>query len=270
MDPRRKNPYRANPRRKAENSFLRIVRLLAIAASIVVTFTVVYFLFIGSINGDFLGYTIAAGTVLAIVVSVKPLEKKRLSDIGIRFRAVDMALFLCGALIAASWGIVYAIVAPLADGSFVAPQAVDMLADPSRLLAYFPIPLAEEMFFRGYVLGNTFPRLKPWQRSLLAAGLFTIPHIIPDADISSPVSILAVCVFTFLFGILLNLVVSFTESIWLGFGLRWGYTYVFTALFTDTDVQGFMVVVSIVLVLVFMLVFSGLINTAKSCYHIQR
>ncbi|MCL1896798.1 MAG: lysostaphin resistance A-like protein [Clostridiales bacterium] len=260
----RKNQYHHKIDEYGDDSFWRIVRLLGIAALFVVIFSIVYFLFIGRINPGILSFTIAAGVALAVIISVKLVERKSMYAIGIGFRAVDLAFFFCGVLIGAAWGIVFVIVAALADEGFTAPDFIGMLLSPELpVLLAFPIPLAEELFFRGYALGNSFQQLKLWQRSLLVAGLFTIPQIIPNIEVSSATAILWLCAFTFLFGILLNMAAAFSKSIWMGFGLRWAFAFVFQPLFSATREYEFMLVVTMLLILGFMLIFWALMYMGR-------
>lgn len=269
MDSRTVNPQWDNEYRAAGykgNSIFRIARLLGIAAIFVAVFSILYFFFIGVINADLLNLAIAAGMIIAILVSVKLLEKKKLSDMGMGFRGVDLAFFFGGVMIAVTWGIAFVIVAAFVDGDFVAPQFMDMLFSTERpIYMYAPIPLAEELFFRGYALGNTFPRMKPWQRGLLVAGLFTATQTIPYIESSSPYVILELAVFTFIFGILLNLIVSFTKSVWMGFGLRWAYSFIFSALFVAIAAAeyDFMLVMALLMILGFIVIFWGLQDAGR-------
>lgn len=253
MNSYKNNRYRAGAHKTDEGSaysFWRIVRLLGLAATIIIVSTAVYFLFIGSINEDFVNNMIAGGMVVSIVFSVKVLEKKRLSDAGICFRAEDGLLFLSGVLIAVSWNVVFILVTPVLRGAIFIPQALDILGRSGyAIFRYSSIPLAEELFFRGYALNNAFSGLKAWQRSLLVSALFTIPYVIPEDGAWLSVDILVMGLNTFLFGLLLNYFVSVSKSIWLGFGLHWMYNFLFRTLFLDTAEYGYMIVMTMMMVL---------------------
>ena len=232
-------------------ALLRMIRLLVISAVFIVIFAAVYFLFIGSVDEELFNSLIAVGLISAIIFSVKALEKKKLSDTGIYFRAEDILLFFGGVMIAVSWSIVLVLLAPVVKGTVYVPQALELLnRSDSIMFKYFSVPLAEELLFRGYMLNNTFSQLKMWQRSILVSGLFTIPHILPNNDISLFTYVFAMCISTFVFGILLNYCVSLSKSIWLGFGLHWAYDFIFSTLFENSAEYDFMIVMALLMILI--------------------
>lgn len=201
-----------------------------------VIINIIPFLATGRLNSNLLNYSIAISMFLSIIVDIKWIARKSLTQVGLSSRLKDIAYFACGAILAllVCGGFIGIVSILRADNLY--PAALKAIINPNRsLLAFVVIPLVEELFHRGYFMGNTFGRLSYWQRSVLSAFLFSLSHWSNSGYSSIFMFIFAMAITTFLFGLFFNNVRMLTGSIWMGFAFHWFINFIYSCIFLETE-----------------------------------
>lgn len=200
-------------------SVWKILRLAVLAALTAGVCAVAALLLYGKISGDATEIMRFAALVVPPLLSVKILERKTLADMGLCFRWEDCCYFLVGIILAfaingAAMGLC------LIRGENLFLLAFSRLTGASdTVVRCLLIAFAEELFFRGYLVRNTFPSRPFWQRNLLLSFLFMIPHI------GTGGSAAALMAAPLALGLLLGYLYRITGSVWMGTGLHWVWSY---------------------------------------------
>jgi uncharacterized protein len=87
------------------------------------------------------------------------------------------------------------------------------------LLLFIAVAFTEELFFRGYILGNLMLSMNRWVALMISAVVFALAHV-PNANFTA-VSFVSIL----LAGILLGLPYIFTRSLWLPISLHLTWNY---------------------------------------------
>ena len=162
---------------------------------------------------------------ISIFISLYVIEKRRFSDMGLNFRTKDIILLLSGIITCCIFYGVVIFAESLFQGFNSFSQYKDVLISCRErgfigLIGVSVVPFTEELFYRGYILRNTFEKLKFSQISILAALLFSMPHWQYASGTPVMSFILINMMTTFLFGLLFNNIVRVTKTIWFGAGLH--------------------------------------------------
>lgn len=225
-------------------SIWSIIRLIIISLVFMGIINFIPLIITGKINSYLMNYSIALSILIGVVIDIKWIEKKSLSKVGLCFHVKDIAFFGGGILLAfLLCGICVAVVS-IFRGINIFPMAIKAILGSNRgLSAYIVIPFAEEIFHRGYFMGNCFQRLPYWKRSVLSAFLFSLSHWMGSGYSSIFMFIFAMAISTFLFGFLFNNLRMITNSIWMGFSLHWFFNFIFSCIFLDTENYNIAVIV---------------------------
>lgn len=153
-----------------------------------------------------------------MIINTIIVEKKKLSDSGLAFRKIDVIYFIIGIFIAIVLNVIIIGIISVKGGTNLFPQLFIKFSQSGRnIFSFMGIPLTEELIYRGYILNNTFPKLKFIHRSILSSLLFSIPHWSNADNLSFEFFI-----FTFIFGTFV-------------FELHWFYNFVVATLFMNTS-----------------------------------
>jgi len=214
----------------------KIIRLLIISSIVIIGLNIIPFILFGKLVSSFTNYSIALGVVCGTIICVRVIEKKELAEIGFVFRKIDIVYFITGIFIAIVLNAMIISIASVQTGINLFPKLLIKFSQSERnVFAFMAIPLIEELIYRGYILNNTFPKLKFIHRSILSALLFSIPHWNNAENLSFGLFIFTFIFCTFIFGMFFNLIVFTTKSIWCGFGFHWSYNFLVATLFMNTS-----------------------------------
>jgi len=217
-------------------SVYKIIRLIVIISIIIIGMNIIPFILFGELASSFINYSIVIGVVCGIVICVRVIEKKKLSDIGFTFRKIDIIYFITGIFMVLILNTIVISIASFEAGGNLFPQLFDKLLQAKRnIFTFMVIPLSEELIYRGYILNNTFPKLKFMHRSIISALLFSMTHWTSSEGLSLGIFIFTFIFTTFVFGLFFNLLTLITKSIWGGFAFHWFFNFVEATLFTSTS-----------------------------------
>jgi len=87
------------------------------------------------------------------------------------------------------------------------------------LVLFFAVAFLEELFFRGYILGNLMLSMNRWIALLVSSLVFTVVHM-PNAHFT-PIGFAAI----FLAGLLLGTPFIYTRSLWLPISLHFSWNF---------------------------------------------
>lgn len=210
-------------RKCVKKSVFKIVRLLLI--NIIVAILLVGSVFIAT-KKIALTYIAPITMFISIFISLHVIEKRSFKDIGLNFRPKDILLLLAGMITSCTF---YMIILLFSNHNNFS-EYINVLTScasrgPRGLIGVLVVPLTEELFFRGYILKNTFEDFKFYQISLISAALFSIGHwqYIPGTPII--MFLLINMAGTFLFGLLFNNIAKITKTVWFTVGLHCFYNY---------------------------------------------
>lgn len=217
-------------------SIWKIIRLLIISSIAIIGLNIIPFILFGKLVSSFTNYSIVLGVVCGTLICVRVIEKKKLADSGFAFRKIDIIYFITGIFIAIALNGIIISIASVQVGTNLLPQLFIKFSQSGRnIFSFMVIPLTEELIYRGYILNNTFPKLKFMQRSILSSLLFSMPHWNNADNLSFEIFIFTFIFCTFIFGLFFNLLVFITKSIWCGFGFHWIYNFLVATLFMNTS-----------------------------------
>ena len=108
-------------------------------------------------------------------------------DVTIRSVGLGMGIGLLGLVATALvTSIVLRIIEAVGDGPVETPQQIELSADPSTAMlvviglgVVVLAPIAEELFFRGFLLAGLRRFMRLWPAVLISAALFAVVHIYP-------------------------------------------------------------------------------------------
>ena len=217
-------------------SVYKIIRFLIISSIAIIGLNIIPFILFGKLVSSFVNYSIVLGVVCGTLICVRVIEKKKLADSGFAFRKIDIIYFITGIFMVIILNTIIISIASFQAGTNLFPQLFDKVLQPERnIFTFMVIPLSEELIYRGYILNNTFPKLKFMHRSILSALLFSMTHWSNTDSLSFGLFIFTFIFCTFIFGLFFNLLAFITKSIWCGFGFHWFYNFVGATLFMNTS-----------------------------------
>jgi uncharacterized protein len=128
------------------------------------------------------------GLAATVIVWVRLVHRSSPAAVGLRpGRPMDVVVGLAGggALLVAGWGMLAlttVISTAVLGHAPVEPQQVDQCVQGAWLYALGPVvvlaaPLAEELFFRGFLYRALRRRLPVWPSALVSGGLFGLAHL---------------------------------------------------------------------------------------------
>ncbi|MBE6062635.1 MAG: CPBP family intramembrane metalloprotease [Clostridium butyricum] len=174
---------------------------------------------------------------ISIFISLHVIEKHKLHDIGINFSPKEIMLLLAGILTSCIFYIIVILILPLLDSNYSFSEFANILMSSAKrgFIGVLVVPLTEELLYRGYILRNTFDKLKFYQINLLSALFFSIGHwqYVPGMPLIS--FLLINMLSTFLIGLVFNNIAKITNSIWFGVGLHWFFNYLGLLLFKGSN-----------------------------------
>jgi len=183
----------------------------------------------------YINYALPVSVFAGIIVSLRFIEHKKPDKAGLAFRVKDLAYFLIGFAATAAFYSIAIAAESFVQGENLFPQYIVNIANGfgRSFLNVLFIPISEEMLCRGYILGNCFESMKRWQRSGIAALIFSLAHwgYVPGTGIYS--YLLVNVISTFVIAIFLNNVRLVTGSIWCGVAIHWLYNYFGLCIFED-------------------------------------
>lgn len=217
-------------------SIWKIFRLLILSSIAVIVLNLIILIIFGKLSAAFTNYSIVLGVACGTLISIKLIEKKKLADISLSFRKVDIAYFISGIFAALVITITIIIASSIQHGTNLFPQLyIKLLQSKRSVFTFMTIPLAEEIIYRSYILNNTFLKFKFLHRSIISAAIFSITHWSNPNNLSLIFFIFSFVFCTFIVGLLLNLLVHTTKSIWCGFGFHWFQNFFIATLFMNTS-----------------------------------
>lgn len=236
-------------------SIWKIFRLIILSSIAIIALNMIPFMIFGKLSAGFINYSIALGVVCGTLICIRIIEKKKLIDSGLTFRKIDIIYFITGIFAAITLSIIIIIIASMQTGRNLYPQLFIQFSHSGRnIFAFIAIPLTEELIYRGYILNNTFLKLKFVHRSIISALLFSIPHWSNADHIPFILFIFTFVFSTFIFGLFFNLIVSITKSIWCGFGFHWFYNFFVATLFLNTSNYNLAVITTFAFLIIGLLV----------------
>jgi len=234
--------------------FMSVFRLLRLAF-LTVCCGVVFVGLIFIVTGKFyINYALPVSTLAAIIISHCLIDSKKLKRAGFAFRTEDIIFCLVGFAATAVFYVVTTAIESLIYGENLFSQYITAITTgiTRSPLSVLLVPITEEMLFRGYILSACFQSMKRWQRSVIAALLFSVAHwaYVPGTGFNA--FLLVNVVSTFVIGMLLNNIRFATRTIWCGVAVHWLYNYIGMRIYKGNMPS---VVFTIVTVLVSVLVF---------------
>lgn len=208
-----------------QESVLKIVRLLLI--NIIVGIVLIGGFFIATKKIS-ITYLVPITMFISIFISIHFIEKRKLKDIGLNFRIKDILFLLSGILTSCTCYIILIAILSLITHQNTFHEYADIIikGNARNIIGVLTIPLTEELFYRGYVLNDTFGKLKFFKISIISAMMFSIGHwqYVPGTPIIN--FILVNILSTLLIGLFFNNMVKITKTIWFGTGLHGSITIV--------------------------------------------
>lgn len=226
-------------------SIWKICRLILVVACVGILANAISLFIIGKI---YFAPTIPISVFVGILISIRFIEHEPFSKTGIEFHIRDILYVLIGVITVVMFYSAATAMECFIQGENLFPLYVNRLISGlgRSVISVLLIPISEEMLWRGYVLGNTFDKLKHWQKNIISALIFSMLHwfYIPGTGLVA--FFLINVVSTVMIGLVLGNVRFLTRSIWCGVAIHWMFNYLGLCVFSGNNPTNTFVLVTII------------------------